>query len=362
MKVEEVEVFPLRIPFPQPIASSLGTYTSVDLVGVEVRTASSLVGTGLTLTLGGDAGPAIARYIADELVPLVLGEEGDRVERLWEKLYAPNKSRIRKGLGTYALSALDIAFWDLLAQGAGKPLHRLLGGYRDHAPLYGSGGWHTLSEAELVAEAQAFAEQGIRAYKFKVGTPRDRERVAALRRELGDGFALMADANQKWNVREAIEASRMLADYGVAWLEEPVLADAPSDLAAVAAESAVPIAAGENAHTRFGFRDLVERRAAHILQPDACRVGGITEWAKVAHMASAWNLTLSSHLLYELHAPLVAAFSCAAHAEYMVWFPEDLFTRPFPVRDGRVEVSDEPGTGLRFRREAKRKYLRGEPP
>jgi L-alanine-DL-glutamate epimerase-like enolase superfamily enzyme len=256
----------------------------------------------------------------------------------------------------WALSAVDIACWDIVGKAAGLPVHRMLGGFREAVPVYGSGGWHTLTDTALVAEAEAFAAQGITAYKYKIGTDRDQARTALLRETLGPEFTLLADANQKYTVREAIEVSRMLVDYGVAWIEEPVLADSVDDLAEVAAHSRVPTAAGENAYFRWGFREMCERRAAAYLQPDVGRCGGITEFAKIAHLADAYNLSLSSHLWHELSISLVGASSRGFMAEYAELIPAGALTRTFPVVEGKIMVPGVAGHGVEFTAEALDRY------
>jgi len=298
-------------------------------------------------------------YICNELAPLAVGQDALAPEALWQRLWGPNKARMRGGIGLYALSSVDIACWDIVAKAAGLPLNRLLGGFRQRVPVYGSGGWLTLSDKELVAECQAFAGSGITAYKFKIGGPRDRERMAHLRREMGEGFTLFADANQTYNVREAVEVSCLLAEHGVAWLEEPVLADTVDDLAEVARKSMVPIGAGENAYMRWGFREICERRAAAYLQPDVCRCGGITEFVKVAHLADAFNLALSSHLAHELSIGLVGASPRGFMAEYMELFPPGALTREFKVEGGAIRVPEAPGHGVEFTQEALRRYAAG---
>ncbi len=315
---------------------------------VTVHTEAGLSGSGFNLGLGGSASAALVPYIEKELAPLAMGADALAPEALWERLWAPNKARMRAGLGVWALSAIDIACWDIVGKAAGLPLNRLLGGHRQQVPVYGSGGWLNLSDEELVAEAEAFAGQGIRAYKYKLGGPRDHERTALLRRAMGDGFTLLADANQRYSVREAIEMSVMLADQDVAWLEEPVLADSVLDLAAVAAESAVPVAAGENVYFRWGFREICQLQAAAYLQPDVTRCGGITEFRKVAALAEAHNVALSSHLWHELSISLVGASPAGFMCEYAELIPPGLLTRPFPVVDGMIEVPDVPGHGVEF--------------
>ncbi|MEE9255878.1 MAG: mandelate racemase/muconate lactonizing enzyme family protein [bacterium] len=356
LKIRAVEAKAMPLPLAKPIGSALGTYTHVDCAAVFLHTEGGPSGFGYTLGLGGAASSAIVPYIENELAPLAVGQDALAPEALWHRLWEPNKARMRAGLGVWALSAVDIACWDVLGKAAGLPVHNMLGGFRKKVPVYGSGGWHNISDAELVAECQDFAKMGITAYKYKIGTPRDEERTALLRGEMGEDFILYADANQKYNVREAVEASYMLAEYGVAWFEEPVYADTLDDLAEVAEKSVVPTGAGENTYLRWGFREMCERRAVGYLQPDVCRVGGITEFRKVAHLADAFNISLSSHLSPELSISLVGSSPRGLNVEYMELIPAGVLTRTFEVKDGCIEVSDAPGHGVEFTPEAIRKY------
>lgn len=346
----------LRFPLPTPITTALSTYTHIDANSVSIETEDGLTGFGITAGLGGHASVAIKPYIDAELAPLIVGEDALRPEALWHRMWSPNKPRMRGGLGVWALSAVDIACWDVLGQAAGLPVHKLLGGYRDDIPVYGSGGWHSLSDDELVTECQRFAKQGITAYKYKIGSPRDEERTALLRDEMGDDFTLFADANQRFTVTEAIETSRMLADHGVAWIEEPVLADSSDDLAEVAAASPVPVAAGENVYFAWGFREICDRRAASYLQPDVGRCGGITEFAKIAHLADSHNLALSSHLWHELSISLVGASRSGFMVEYAELIPAEALTQPFDVVDGRIRVPEVPGHGVELTADAMSRY------
>jgi L-alanine-DL-glutamate epimerase-like enolase superfamily enzyme len=163
---------------------------------------------------------------------------------------------------------------------------------------------------------------------------------------MGEDFVLFADANQRFTVIEALESARMLADHGVAWIEEPVLADSTDDLAEVAAASPVPVAAGENVYFRWGFREICDRRAAAYLQPDVGRCGGITEFAKIAHLADAYNLALSSHLWHELSISLVGASRRGFMVEFAELIPAGALTHDFAVVDGHIRVPETPGHGL----------------
>jgi D-arabinonate dehydratase len=354
--ISSVRATPVSLPLTRPISSALGTYTHVPGAVVEIRTDAGIDGFGFNLGLGGDSGRSVAAYVNDELAPAAIGCDALAPAQVWQRLWGPNKARMRGGIGVWALSAVDIAVWDIVAKTARLPLHTILGGYRTDVPVYGSGGWLSLSDDELVGECEGFAAQGIRAYKFKLGSARDADRIRLLRRAMGDDFTLLADANQSLTVDTAISVSKMLSHHGVSWLEEPVIADSTDDLAAVAQRSEVPVAAGENVYFSWGFRELCERRAAAYLQPDVARCGGVTEFRKVAALAEAHRVALSSHLWHELSISLVGASPAGWAAEYAPLVPGDVWTMPFSVHDGAISVPDVPGHGVQITAEALKRF------
>ena len=354
--VSQVIVSVLEVPFEKPITSALGTYVGSDYVVVELQTSNGIAGYGYTMSLDRRGTKAVVSYIQNELTPLALGQEVGGPVALWHRLWSPNKARMRGGVGVHALSAVDTAVWDAAAKDAGLPLSLMLGSNCQKVPVYGSGGWLSMDNNELVAEALMHAEMGITAYKLKIGGEHDRERVELLRQEMGDRFTLYVDANQNYNVVDAIAASEWLVDYDVAWLEEPVLADCPWDMEEVAAASAIPVAAGENVYFSWGFQDLCNRQAIAYLQPDIGRCGGVTEWIKIAHMADTHNLRLTSHLLHEVSTCLIGAFTSGFAIEYMNFFQTNPFTQDFSVSDGHITVPDVPGHGVEFSQEAKKQY------
>lgn len=345
LTITSVEATPVALPLTKPIASALGLYESMPGAVVTVRTSEGIDGFGFNLGLGGSAGRAVATYVTDELAPLAVGQDALSPDAVWHRMWAPNKARMRGGIGVWGLSAVDIAVWDVVAKAAGLPLHTLLGGYRRSVLAYGSGGWLSLSDDELVAECEQMASLGIGSYKFKIGSPRDEERTALLRRAMGDDFLLLADGNQSFDVRRAIEVSHMLAGYGVGWLEEPVVADSIDDLADVAAGSAIPVATGENEYFRWGFREICERRAAAYLQPDIARCGGVTEFRRIAALADSFGLSLTSHLWHELSISLVGAAPSGWAVEYTNLIDPALWTNEFTVTNGTIAVPQVPGHG-----------------
>ena len=356
LRISGVEAKSLKVPLARAIGSANSTKSELDYLVVFLHTENGPTGCGFVMGLGGETSTTLVPYIEKELAPLAVGQDALAPEALWARLWGPNKPRMRGGLGVQALSAIDTACWDALARAANMPLSRILGGFRNNVPVYGSGGWLTFTDAEMVDECTGFMEKGIGAYKLKLGTNRDEERIRLLRDEAGDSVVLFADANQKYNPREALEVAAMLAEYDVRWFEEPVPADSVDDLADVAERSPVPVAAGENAYMRWGFREICERRAAAYLQPDVGRCGGVTEFRKIAHLAEACNLSLCAHLLQEVSLSLLAATPSGYMVEYVEMLPSETLTREFPVVSGRMEVPDVPGHGVEFTQEAIRKY------
>lgn len=354
--VSDIKVSILEFDFDSPITSSLGTYSGLDYLVVELITSGGIIGYGYTMSLDRRGTKAVLSYVSNELLPIIRGQNVSSPEKLWFQLWSPNKVRMRGGVGVHALSAVDMAVWDANAKLKNLSLNSILGGTKQKVEVYGSGGWLSMQDSELIDEAHSYADYGIQAYKFKIGGKRDKERTSLLRNEMGDNFALYTDANQNFSVENAIETSNWLADFNVAWLEEPVLADCSWDLECVASKSKVPIAAGENVYFAWGFYDLCTRKAASYLQPDAGRCGGITEWIKIAELANQYNLRLTSHLLHEVSISLIAAYSCGYLVEFMNLLPENPFTHDFSVKNGEILLPDAPGHGVEFTSEARKRH------
>ena len=339
----------LRVPRSRPVRSSYASYDALEVVTVRIRTVDGLEGLGYTNIIG-TGGAAIRSFAQTEYLPRLVDRDSQDIKALWEELSFHAMSRGRKGVAMYALSAVDIALWDLLAQRAEMPLHHLLGSARDRVPVYGDGCWLSLSLDELVAEAERYAELGCMGVKVKIGgRPQDDvARVRAVRDAVGPDMAVMVDANSRYDPLTAIRVARLLEPFDLTWFEEPVLADSPSDYARVAKAVNIPIAGGENEYARYGFRELLERGAVDILQPDVHRVGGVTEFLRIASMAEAWSIPVYPHTSYELHAQLVAAIPGARWCEYYDWFPGDFFVEDFSIVDGHVRVPSRPGIASAF--------------
>lgn len=349
--VSHVETTVLHVPRQTPVRSAIGRYDGIGVVAVQVSTGDGLVGLGWANVIGTGA-ESIKVFLDSEYVPIVKGRDAFEVRALWTEMYRHALSRGRKGVAMYALSALDIALWDIVTQAAGLPIHRYLGSVRDSVAVYGDGCWMSLSLEELEAEARRYRDLGLAGVKVKVGgrerIKEDLARIDAVRAMLGDDSLILVDANQGYDPLTAEHVARRLAERDVYWFEEPLLADSVSDYARLARRSPVAIACGENEYSRYGFRDLIEQKAVHILQPDVHRVGGITEFMRIVALADAFNLPLAPHTSFELHSQLLAASSTALMVEYYDWFPDGFFTQEFDVRGGEVTMSQAPGIGARF--------------
>jgi L-alanine-DL-glutamate epimerase-like enolase superfamily enzyme len=239
--------------------------------------------------------------------------------------------------------------WDLKCRRANEPLWQCAGGAQPRVPVYTTeGGWLHHPRAQLVDEAQAAQAGGFRGAKIKVGRPtiaEDVDRLGAVRNAVGDAFEIMVDANQAFTVSEARRRAQAFAPFGLAWLEEPLPAEDVSGHVELAAMAPMPIAVGESLYHPSHFREYLERRACSIVQVDCARIGGITPWLKVAHLAEAFNLAVCPHFLMELHVSLTAAVPNGAWVEYIPQL-DAITTSRMTIDDGFAVPPSSPGLGI----------------
>ena len=360
-RIADVAVETYRSPIDPPIRNGRYTYASHDVCLVRVTCESGAVGYGI-----GDGGvglveaAAMTRATVASLRTALIGEHALAIERIWQNLWVP-KLLGRRGFTTRVVSAIDLALWDLKGRLTGLSVADLLGRCHDSLPAYVAGGYYVDGQgtAELVAEMEDHVAAGARAVKMKIGGASEREdlaRVRAVRNAVGDDVRLLVDANNAYRVHEALVMARKLEPLDVYWLEEPLMPDDYPGHAFLAARSPIPIAVGENEYTRYGFRDLIEHRAATILNPDAQFVGGATEFMKVGALAQAYDLPVAPHGNPELHVHLASALPNALIVEVARVRGDSLWTRFFPARlplvDGSVSPPDAPGFGIELDDEA----------
>lgn len=305
--------------------------------------------------------------ILSVLKDLVIGEDPFDVERIWNKMFYNTLLPGRRGTIIRAISCIDIALWDIIGKAVNKPVYKLLGGYRDKVPAYASGGYYRERKTpqDLGDEMANYVEKGFKAVKMKVGRlslKEEVERVRCVRESIGDDVVLMLDANNAYpDAKTALKAGRRFEEFDIEWFEEPVMPDNINASVEIAAGLETHIATGEVEGTRWGFRDLIEKKAADILQPDVTVIGGITEWMKVAHMACGWDIPLAPHYFWDIHAHLVAATSNSLTVEYFLRESDivnfdDVLIEPIKPINGFLEVPQKPGLGIELNDEAIRRF------
>ena len=349
--IANVETARYRVPLPVPLSDSThGTMTTFDLITARIRDKDGAEGVGYTVTMTG--GSAVHALLRGDYAPLLPGLDARRPEAVWQKLYWHAHYAARGGIGSFALAAADIACWDLKAARAGEPLWRHLGGHDPKVMAYAGGVDLHLTPDELVAQTQGNLERGFRAIKAKVGRPKlseDIERIAALREFVGDGFPLMVDANMGWRPDQAVTAARRLRDFDLVWLEEPTQ---PEDIAGhvrIAEQGGIAIATGENFHLLSEFHDFIAAGAVQFPEPDVTTCGGITVFMKVAKLAEAANLPLTSHGAHDVTVHLLAAVPNKSYLEAHGFGLDAYVADPLTLdSEGRAIAPDRPGHGILF--------------
>jgi L-alanine-DL-glutamate epimerase-like enolase superfamily enzyme len=341
-----------RIPLETAMSDSThGTMTSFILATVRVTDADGEEGMGYTYTTGHNGG-AIHATLAEEIAPLVTGEDADRIEALWSKVWWATHYGGRGGAGVLAQSAFDIALWDLKARRARLPLWRLLGGHDSRVPCYAGGIDLFLSVDDLLRQTgDGNLAKGFRAIKMKVGRERvseDVARVAAMRRHLGDGFALMVDANMAWSADEAIKRARALQPFELVWLEEPIIPDDVAGHVRVVAQGGLPIATGENLRSLYEFKQLIAAGGVTFPEPDVTNCGGVTTFMKIAHLAEAFNLPVTSHGAHDVTVHLLAACPNRSYLEAHGFGLDRFIAEPMRLVEGMAVAPERPGHGIAF--------------
>ena len=350
-KIDRIDVGFYMVPLPVVVSDSMhGEMHGFEIVTIRVLDTDGAEGVGYTFTTGRNGG-AIADIARREFSELVVGEDADRIEAIWEKLWWATHYGGRGGPVVLALSAQDIALWDLKAKRAKLPLWRLLGGYCDSVSCYAGGIDLVLTADELIAQTEANLARGFRAIKMKVGRDtlaEDVAKVAAMRGHLGDGFPLMLDANMKYSVDQAIRAARAFAPYDPTWFEEPIIPDDVAGHARVLHDGGLPIAAGENLRTLWDFKHLIASGGVTFPEPDVTNCGGVTPFMKIAHMAEAFNLPLTSHGAHDITVHLLCAVPNGQYLEAHGFGLDDYISQPMRIEEGRAFPPDRHGHGMEF--------------
>jgi L-alanine-DL-glutamate epimerase-like enolase superfamily enzyme len=351
MPVTALDTALFRIQLPVPLSDSThGTMTHFELVTVRLRDSDGAEGVGYTYTTGA-GGAAVHALIDQGLRPVLMGADASQIEALWTQMWWKLHYGGRGGSVSLAVSACDIALHDLKASRLGVPLWRMLGGFDPSVPCYAGGIDLEFTLDALLKQTDDNLAKGFRAIKMKVGRARlseDRERVRAMRAHLGDDFPLMADANMRWTVDQSISAARAFRDSNLTWLEEPTIPDDVAGHARIVREGGVPIATGENLHTLHEFTQMIAAGGVTFPEPDVTNCGGVTVFMKVAHLAEAFNLPLTSHGAHDLTVHLLAAVPNRSYLEVHGFGLDRYIRQPISITEGNALAPDRPGHGVAF--------------
>ena len=350
--IQSIQTDHYRIPLPTVLSDSThGDITHFALITARVRTDDGLEGLGYTYTVGNIGGAAVHAMITRDLAPMLAGLDARRIEQIWERMWWHAHFVGRGGLTAFAMAAVDIALWDLKGKREEEPWWRLLGGYDPQVQTYAGGIDLQFTTDALLKQTEGFVAQGFHAIKMKVGRDRlseDVERVAAMREVLGPDFPLMVDANMRWSVAQGVRAAQALREYGLYWLEEPIIPDDIEGHARIAREGGIPLATGENLHSVYEFQHMISQGAIAFPEPDVATVGGVTPWLKIAHLAEAHNLPITTHGVHDLQVHLLAAIPNASYLEVHGFGLDRFLLQPLTIVDGKAMAPDRPGHGVEF--------------
>jgi L-alanine-DL-glutamate epimerase-like enolase superfamily enzyme len=375
MRIKEVKAWWVRIPIEtaRQHRSDFGQVQTFDAAILRITTDDGIVGWGEGKNAAGSAGTygALVHMLNHEIGPMLIGRDPRDITPIWEMQYNGTRAETasaeghampqiaRRGMSVAAISAVDIALWDIFGKATGEPVWRLLGGRkREKMPVYASGGW---ADADRIGDqlSSYIAAGGFRAVKMRVGAmdgaPHvSAARVRAARAAIGPDCELMVDAHGTYTVADAKRFVQLVADQNLAWFEEPVIADDKAGMAEVRAAGSVPIATGESEATRFAFRDLAVLKAADVFQPDPAFCGGISEAMRIGTIASAFNLRFSPHLWAGAPCFFAGLHVCAASpASFIVEYSlganpmiHELVEETIDVSDGMIAIPNTPGLGF----------------
>nr|WP_312576122.1 mandelate racemase/muconate lactonizing enzyme family protein [Sedimentibacter sp.] len=366
MKIKDVKVRNIRIPLNDPKKFSTKYVTYRDYTIVNIMTEDGVEGWSFVWGL------PVVKSIVDMVKDLLIGESAYATIHLWNKMFNALDRWDRSGIAMRAMSAIDIALWDIIGKYANLPIYKIMGGGREEVPAYYSGGYYPDScESKndlfnyLEKEMGTAYDRGFRMFKMKIGAADvdvDVERIGVVRNTIGPNCKLMVDANCGYDPETIISMARKFEKYDISWVEEPIAVDDLPNCAYVASKISMPVAIGENHFTRWAFREIIDHKAARIIQADPTVMGGFTEYLNLSGVAATYGIKLAPHCFHDINIQVALARTEVICLEYMdaesdVINVQKILENPVPAVNGMIKAPEGPGHGLILNEKAVEKYL-----
>jgi len=358
MKVSEVKVHLLSAPIEKKLRwkSSLGYAVKRDAVVVQVNTDEGITGFGECSHALSPV--SIEKIISSVLAPAIVEKDPFDIEKLLEEMHKGCRMLGDTGAPIIAISGVEIALWDIIGKALQVPIHKLLGSYRDRIPAYAGGlslGWKPIDQ--LCEEAVDLVHRGFRFIKLRVGRSvrEDLESVKAVREAVGKDISLMVDANGAYSRPIAHKIIEEYEKFDLFWIEEPIHYNDLDGLAELALYTPIPIAAGENAYTTYGFKRLLDKKAADIVQPDCCKCGGLLEAKKIATLAQVYHIPVAPHIIgtaiamatgLQLLGCIPNGLIAEIDASLKNPLRDEIVTKSIELKEGMAKVPNGPGLGV----------------